>query len=170
MINRECPRAIRNAWARALTAEAVRPRSSAMLDSEALEMTSSRSRSSSSEVQALQLFIFLVAISSGHARFRALDAAGLSFFASALAARIPLIGRSISFVPLRPCVASCPLRVQTQGRLRCCVSGQPSGRLRSRPLAAPSQQWACRYASHAIQAAAFARREPEPRGNAAAAG
>jgi hypothetical protein len=99
MINRECPRAIRNAWARALTAEAVRPRSSAMLDSEALEMTSSRSRSSSSEVQALQLFIFLVAISSGHARFRALDAAGLSFFASALAARIPLIGRSISFCP-----------------------------------------------------------------------
>jgi hypothetical protein len=33
-------------------------------------MTSSRSRSSSSEVHALQLFIFLVAISSGHARFR----------------------------------------------------------------------------------------------------
>jgi hypothetical protein len=36
MINRECPRAIRNAWARALTAEAVRPRSSAMLDSEGI--------------------------------------------------------------------------------------------------------------------------------------
>jgi hypothetical protein len=41
-----------------------------MSKSGAFEMTSSRSRSSSSEVQALQLFIFLVAISSGHARFR----------------------------------------------------------------------------------------------------
>jgi hypothetical protein len=36
---------------------------------------------------------------SGHARFRALDAAGLSFFASALEARLPLIGSSISFCP-----------------------------------------------------------------------
>jgi hypothetical protein len=98
MINRECPRAIRNAWARALTAEAVRPRSSAMSDSEALEMTSCRSRSSSAEVHALELFVRFVAI-SGHARFRALDAAGLSFFASALEARLPLIGSSISFCP-----------------------------------------------------------------------
>ena len=36
---------------------------------------------------------------SGHVRFRALDAAGLSFFASALEARLPLIGSSISFCP-----------------------------------------------------------------------
>jgi hypothetical protein len=65
-----------------------------MSKSEAFEMTSSRSRSSSSEVQTLQLFIFLVAISSGHARFRVLDATGLSFFASALAACLPLMGSS----------------------------------------------------------------------------
>jgi hypothetical protein len=36
---------------------------------------------------------------SGHPRFRALDAAVLSFLASALAARLPLIGSSISFCP-----------------------------------------------------------------------
>jgi hypothetical protein len=63
IINRECPRAIRFAWARALTAEAVRPRSSAMSDGEALERTSCRSRSSSAEVHAFRLFIRLVAIS-----------------------------------------------------------------------------------------------------------
>jgi len=50
-----------------------------MLESEELETTSCRSRSSSSEVHALQLFFRLVAISSGHAHFRALEAAGLSF-------------------------------------------------------------------------------------------
>ena len=61
-------------------------------------MTSCRSRSSSAEVHALELFVRFVAI-SGHARFRALDAAGLSFFASALEARLPLIGSSISFCP-----------------------------------------------------------------------
>ncbi len=70
-----------------------------MSESEALERTSCRSRSSSAEVHALRLFVRLVAMSSGHARFRALDAAGLSFFASALAARLPLIGSSISFCP-----------------------------------------------------------------------
>jgi hypothetical protein len=47
----------------------------------------------------LQLFIRLVAISSAHARFRVLEAAGLSFFASAFAARFLLIGSSISFCP-----------------------------------------------------------------------
>jgi hypothetical protein len=50
-----------------------------MLESEELETTSCRSRSSSSEVHALQLFFRLVAISSAHAHFRALEAAGLSF-------------------------------------------------------------------------------------------
>src|SRR5882762_10982972 len=50
-----------------------------MLESEELETTSCRSRSSSSEVHALQLFFRLVAISSGDAHFRALEAAGLSF-------------------------------------------------------------------------------------------
>ena len=75
-INRERLRAIRIAWARALTAEAVRPKSSAMSDSETLETTSCRSCSSSSEVHASQLFIRLVAMSSGYARFRALGAAG----------------------------------------------------------------------------------------------
>jgi hypothetical protein len=89
MIKRERPRAIRIAWARALTAEAVRPRSSAMSDSEALEMTSCRSRSSSAEVHAFALFDFFVSVSPGSARFRAVDAAG--FFASALAARLPLM-------------------------------------------------------------------------------
>src|SRR5712692_11088526 len=64
------------ACARPFTATTVRPSSSAMSKSEALEITNSRSRSSSSEVQALQLFILLVVISSGHARFRALDATG----------------------------------------------------------------------------------------------
>jgi hypothetical protein len=63
MIKRERPRAIRLAWARALTAEAVRPRSSAMSEREALEMTSCRSRSSSAELHALELFIRFVAIS-----------------------------------------------------------------------------------------------------------
>ncbi len=71
---RERRSAIPIACARAFTATTVRPSSSAMSKSEALEMTNSRSRSSSSEVQALQLFILLVVISSGHARFRALDA------------------------------------------------------------------------------------------------
>jgi hypothetical protein len=70
-----------------------------MSESEALERTSCRSRSSSAEVHALWLLIRLLAMSSGHARFRALDAAGLSFFASAFAARLPLIGSSISFCP-----------------------------------------------------------------------
>jgi hypothetical protein len=63
MINRERPRAIRFAWARALTAEAVRPRSSAMSESETLETTRCRSRSSSSAVHAFRLFVRLVAIS-----------------------------------------------------------------------------------------------------------
>ena len=99
MIKRERPRAIRIAWARALTAEAVRPRSSAMSDSEALEMTSCRSRSSSAEVHALELFIRLVAISpvmlvSGSSRSQAC----LSLL-QRLAARLPLIGSSISFCP-----------------------------------------------------------------------
>jgi hypothetical protein len=111
IINRECPRAIRFAWARALTAEGVRPRSSAISDGEALEMTSCRSRSSSAEVHALELFTRLVAIS-------------------------PVM------------LVSGPSTPQA------CLF---------RPLAAPSQQWACRHASHAIQVAAFARREPEPR-------
>jgi len=70
-----------------------------MSESEALETTNCRSRSSSSEVHALQLFIRLVAISSAHARFRVLEAAGLSFFASAFAARFLLIDSSISFCP-----------------------------------------------------------------------
>jgi hypothetical protein len=81
-LKRERRSAIPIACARAFTATTVRPSSSEMSKSEALEMTNSRSRSSSSEVQALQLFILLVVISSGHARFRALDATGLSFFAS----------------------------------------------------------------------------------------
>ena len=89
-LKRERRSAIPIECARAFTATTVRPSSSAMSKSEALEMTNSRSRSSSSEVQALQLFILLVVISSGHARFRALDAAGLYFFASALAGRLPL--------------------------------------------------------------------------------
>jgi hypothetical protein len=87
MIKRERARAIRIAWARDLTAEAVRRRSSS--DNEALEMTSSRSRSSSAEVHAFALFDFFVLVSPGSARFRAVDAAG--FFASASAARLPLM-------------------------------------------------------------------------------
>jgi hypothetical protein len=58
--NRERPSAIRKAWARALTAFTVRPRSAAVSMTETLEMTSSRSRSSSSEVQAFVLFGFFV--------------------------------------------------------------------------------------------------------------
>ena len=58
--NRERPSAIRRAWARALTAFTVRPRSAAMSTTETLEITSSRSRSFSSEVQAFVLFGFFV--------------------------------------------------------------------------------------------------------------
>ena len=119
----------------------------------ALERTSCRSRSSSAEVHALRLFIRLVAMSSGHARFRALDAAGSSFFASALAARSPLIGSSISFCPaaaLRgflPFAGSAPrsfamLRFRASRRS---VSGHPSGRLRFRTLAAPSMGLPLRF-------------------------
>jgi hypothetical protein len=101
--NRERPSAIRRAWARALTATTVRPRSAAMSKTEALEMTSSRSRLSSSDVQAFALFIFFASFLRGHARFRALDAAGLSLFASALPACLPLMSAAtFPFVPLRP--------------------------------------------------------------------
>jgi hypothetical protein len=58
-----------------------------MSESEALDMTSCRSRSSSAEVHAFALFDFFVSVSPGSARFRAVDAAG--FFASA--ARLPLM-------------------------------------------------------------------------------
>jgi len=61
ILNRELPSEIRRAWARALTADTVRPRSAAMSKAGALEMMSFRSRSSSSEVQAFALFIFCVA-------------------------------------------------------------------------------------------------------------
>jgi hypothetical protein len=57
---RELPRGIRRAWARAITAVTVRPRSAAMSNAGALEIMSFRSRSSSSEVQAFALFIFFV--------------------------------------------------------------------------------------------------------------
>ena len=70
-----------------------------MLESEELETTSCRSRSSSSEVHALQLFFRLVAISSGHAHFRAPRPR-----ASAFASRFPLIGSS-PLVRLRPLFA-----------------------------------------------------------------
>jgi hypothetical protein len=96
--NRERPSAIRRAWARALTATTVRPRSAAMSKTEALAMTSSRSRLSSSDVQAFALFIFFASFLRGHARFRALDAAG--FFASALAARLPLMVLIVYFSSL----------------------------------------------------------------------
>ncbi len=95
-LKRERRSAIPIECARAFTATTVRPSSSAMSKSEALEMTNSRSRSSSSEVQALQLFILLVVISSGQARFRALDATGVSFFASALAARLAPMGSRLA--------------------------------------------------------------------------
>jgi hypothetical protein len=49
---------MRRVWARALTAFTVRPRSAAMSMTETLEMTSSRSRSSSSEVQVFALLVF----------------------------------------------------------------------------------------------------------------
>lgn len=101
-----------------------------MLESEELETTSCRSRSSSSEVHALQLFFRLVAISSGHAHFRALEAAGLSF-RSALPAHLQQ-----HFL-----LSGCGLC------LRCCVSEHPLGRQRFHPSAVPSQQSACRYAS-----------------------
>jgi hypothetical protein len=58
--NRERASAIRKAWARALTAFMVRPRSAAISKTEALEMISFRSRSSSSEVQAFVLLGFFV--------------------------------------------------------------------------------------------------------------
>jgi len=161
MINRECPRAIRFAWARALTAEAVRPRSSAMSDGEALERTSCRSRSSSAEVPALRLFIRLVAISPSHARFRAVDAAGLSFFASALEARLPLICSSISFCPaaalrgFSPFVDSAP---RSLAMLRFWAS------IRSTTFSPFGRAFAAmglpiRFSRNF---AAFARREPEP--------
>jgi hypothetical protein len=67
--NRERPSAIRRAWARALTATTVRPRSAAMSKTEALEMTSSRSRSSSSVVQAFALFSFFPSVSPGACSF-----------------------------------------------------------------------------------------------------
>ena len=63
--NRERPSAIRRAWARALTAFTVRPRSAAMSMTETLEMTSSRSRSSSSEVQVFALFSFFASVHRG---------------------------------------------------------------------------------------------------------
>jgi hypothetical protein len=86
--NRERPSEIRRAWARALTATTVRPRSAAMSKTKTLEMVSSRSRSSSSEVQAFALFSFFASVSP--CSFPALDAAGLYFFASALAGRLTL--------------------------------------------------------------------------------
>jgi hypothetical protein len=61
--NRDRPSAIRRAWARALTATTVRPRSAAMSKTETLEVMSSRSRSSSSEVQAFALFSFFASVS-----------------------------------------------------------------------------------------------------------
>ncbi len=67
--NRERPSAIRRAWACALTATTVRPRSAAMSKTEALEITSSRSRSSSSEVQAFALFSFFASVSPGSCSF-----------------------------------------------------------------------------------------------------
>jgi hypothetical protein len=67
--NRERPSAIRRAWARALTATTVRPRSAAMSKTEALEMTNSRSRSSSSVVQAFALFSFFPSVSPGSCSF-----------------------------------------------------------------------------------------------------
>ena len=63
--NRERPSAIRRAWARALTAFTVRPRSAAMSKTEALETMSCRSRSSSPEVHVFALFNFLVSVSPG---------------------------------------------------------------------------------------------------------
>ena len=69
-----------------------------MSKTEALEMTSSRSRLSSSEVQAFALFSFFPSVSPGYARFRALDAAG--FFVSALAARLPLMVLIVYFSSL----------------------------------------------------------------------
>jgi hypothetical protein len=63
--NRERPSEIRRVWARALTAFTVRPRSAAITMTETLEMTSSRSRSSSSEVQAFALFSFFASVLRG---------------------------------------------------------------------------------------------------------
>ena len=72
--NRERPSAIRRAWARALTAFTVRPRSSAMSKTEALEMISFRSRFSSSEVQAFVLLgLFRMIFSGVMLVFRDLD-------------------------------------------------------------------------------------------------
>jgi hypothetical protein len=97
-----------------------------MSKTEALAMTSSRSRSSSSEVQAFGLFlVFSHQFLRGHARFRALNAAGLSFFASALAGRLPLMGSNISFCPAAALRGFLPSMVQPRGHLRCRASGHP---------------------------------------------
>jgi hypothetical protein len=88
-----------------------------MSKTEALEMTSSRSRLSSSDVQAFALFIFFASFLRGHARFRALDAAGLSLFASVLPACLPLMSSNISFCPAAAC-GFLPTMVQPRGRLR----------------------------------------------------
>jgi hypothetical protein len=69
--NRERPSAIRRAWARALTAFTVRPRSAAMSMTEALETKSCRSRSSFPEVHALALLFFRFGFSGIMPRFRA---------------------------------------------------------------------------------------------------
>jgi hypothetical protein len=89
--NRDRPRAIRRAWARALTATTVRPRSAAMSKTEALEMTSSRSRLSSSEVQAFALFSFFPSVSPGSCSFPGSRRRRLVFLSSALAGRLPLM-------------------------------------------------------------------------------
>jgi hypothetical protein len=93
-MNRERPRAIRIAWARALTAFTVRPRSAAMSMTEALEMTSCRSRSSSSEVHAFALNFF-VSVSPGPGHLNPSNKPG----------RIALVYKIVSLRPLAAPIA-----------------------------------------------------------------
>jgi len=82
-------------WARALTAFTVRPRSAAMSMTEALEMTSCRSRSSSSEVHAFALNFFVL-VSPGPGYLKASNEPG----------RVALVCRIVSLRALTAFVAT----------------------------------------------------------------
>src|SRR6267142_330142 len=96
--NRERPSAMRRRWARALTAFTVRPRSAAMSMTEALEMMSCRSRSSSPEVYAFALFNFFVSVSPGPGHLNPSNEPG----------RVALVCRIVSLRALTAFIATHP--------------------------------------------------------------
>jgi hypothetical protein len=87
---------MRRRWARALTAFTVRPSSAAMSMTEALEMMSCRSRSSSPKVHALAFFDFFVSVSPGPGHLKASNEPG----------RVALVCRIISLRVLAAFIAT----------------------------------------------------------------